>query len=153
MYYDRSDGRLHMGQSTATPLPAPGADTFDEVPLTGSIGLPAYTRQTAGFSVTNDKARRSLGGKLGDMVVEGNLVPDWDEDVHNAMFADASAAIAPKRNWYIDYASGRRVDFQGFVSNWAEEAIEAGDEATEGRVNWAINVDGAPVWTPAPPAP
>jgi hypothetical protein len=149
MYTSSNDGRLFMGQSTATPLPAAGTDTFEEVALTGQIGLPAYTRETAFFNVTNDRDRRSLGGKLGDQTIEGNVVVDWEEQSHNDMFADAGAPEGVKRNWYIDYADGRRLDFVGFLSNWAEEPITADEEAKESRANFIISIDGAVTATPA----
>jgi hypothetical protein len=149
VYTPSNDGRLFMGQSTLEELPLPAADTFEEVALTGQIGLPAYTRETAFFNVTNDRNRRSLGGKLGDQTVEGNVVVDWDEQSHNDMFGDASADAAVKRNWYIDYADGRRLDFVGFISNWAEEPINADEEATESRANFTVSIDGAVTATPA----
>ena len=150
MYTASNDGRLFMGQSVEESLPAPGSDTYEEVALTGQIGLPAYTRETAFFNVTNDRDRRSLGGKLGDQTIEGNVVVDWDEETHNAMFDDARAEEAVKRNWYVDYADGRRLDFVGFVSSWAEEAINADDEAKESRANFTISIDGAVTATAAP---
>ena len=142
MYTTSNDGRLFMGQSTTVPLPAPGSDTYEEVALTGQIGLPAYTRETAFFNVTNDRNRRAIGGKLGDQVIEGNLVVDWEEQSHQDMFDDAGATAAVKRNWYIEYADTRRLDFVGFVSNWAEEPINADDEAKESRANYTISIDG-----------
>jgi len=151
VYTASNDGRLFMGQSVETTLPDSGTDTFEEVALTGQIGLPAYTRETAFFNVTNDRDRRSLGGKLGDQVVEGNVVVDWLEKSHQDMFADAGADEAVKRNWYIDYADGRRLDFVGFISNWAEEPLSADEEAKESRANFTISIDGAVLATPAPP--
>lgn len=149
MYTSSNDGRLFMGQSVLVPLPDPATDTFEEVALTGEIGVPAYSRETSYFNVTNDRQRRSIGGKLTDQTVEGNVVVDWDETTHNDMFADASAAEAVKRNWYIDYADGRRLDFVAFLSNWAEEPITAEDEATESRANFTLAIDGGVTVTPA----
>src|SRR5688572_3323847 len=114
-----------MGQSTAEVLPAPSADTFDEIPLTGSITPPPNVLSSAYFNVTNDAERRSLGGKLGDQTVEGNLVIDWDSPLHVEMFENSKTVGGVKRNWYIEYAGGRRLDFRGFISSWAEEALEA----------------------------
>lgn len=149
MYTVSNDGRLFMGQTTTSPLPAPGTETYEEVKLTGQIGLPAFTREVAFFNVTNDRDRRSLGGKLGDQTIEGNVVVDWDEVTHNDMFDDASADAAVKRNWYIDYADGRRLDFVAAVTNWAEEPISADDEAKESRANFTLSVDGRVTVTPA----
>lgn len=154
MYTTSNDGRLFMGQSTLAELPDPATDTFEEVALTGQIGLPAYTRETAFFNVTNDRDRRSLGGKLGDQTIEGNVVVDWEEKSHQDMFADAGAATAVKRNWYIEYADSlRRLDFVGFISNWAEEPISADEEAKESRANFTISIDGAVTVTPVTPGP
>jgi hypothetical protein len=149
-YYESNSGKLFMGQSTAEVLPAPEADTFEEVPLTGSITPPPNVLSSAHFNITNDGQRRSLGGKLGDQTTEGNLVIDWDSPVHVDMFNDSKTVGGVKRNWYIEYASGRRLDFRGYVSNWAEEPLEASDEAKEHRANWTISIDGGVTATQAP---
>jgi len=150
VYYGANvDALLFMGQSVLETLPLPAADTFEEVPLTGSISLPANVLTTAFFNVTNDAIRRSIGGKLGDQSIEGNLVLDWDEEAHLAMFADSSVPGGQYRNWYITYPTGRRLDFRGFVSNWAEEAFDAGEDAKEHRANWTITIDGGVVATPS----
>jgi hypothetical protein len=148
MYYDATSAKLFMGQSTAETLPDPSADTYDEVLLTGSLTPPSYALTTAFFNVTNDKERRSIGGKLGDQSIEGNFVIDWDDDIHNKIYADASTVGGVKRNWYLEYAGGRRLDFRGFVSNFAEESLEASDEAKEHRAT--VTCDGGITATPAP---
>ena len=81
-YYGSNVGAvLYIGTSTATPLPAPGSDTFTEVPLLGSVTPPANELSTAFFNVQNDADRRSVGGTLGDRTVPGNVVLDWTEDL------------------------------------------------------------------------
>jgi hypothetical protein len=143
-YYGANTGALlYMGTSTATPLPAPGSDTFTEVPLVGSITPPPNEQSTGFFNVLNDANRRSVGGKLNDRLVEGDLVIDWTESVHVAMHNDSLAE--QKRNWRIVYpdSGGRQLDFVGFVSKWAEEAFSASDEAKEHRASYTITVDGA----------
>jgi hypothetical protein len=153
VYYESNTARLFMGQSTAANLPEPDADQFDEVPLTGSVTPPANVLSAAGFSVTNDRNRRSLGGKLGDQLIEGNVVIDWDTPEHNAMYEDSKTVGGVKRNWYLEYASGRRLDFRGFMSNWTEESLEASDDAKEHRSNFTITIDGGVTATPAPVTP
>lgn len=135
---------LYMGTSTADPLPAPGADTFTEVPMLGSITPPANEQSTGGFNVLNTTARYSIGGKLGDQTCPGTLVADWETTtVHRTMEAD-STVPGHKRNWYILYpnAGGRRDDFKGFVSSWTKSAFDAGEDAVEHRVDFVITVDG-----------
>lgn len=145
-YYGANvDAKLYIGASTATPLPAPGADSFTEVPLVGSITPPANILSTAFFNVLNDSDRRSVGGKLGDRTTPGNIVLDWTETAHTNMYADSIVAGGQKRNWRIVYpdANDRQLDFVGFVSEWTEEAFDAGEDAKEHRANFVITIDGA----------
>lgn len=144
-YYNANVGALlFMGQSTATPLPAPGADSFVEVPLTGQITPPPINKSTGHFNVTNDGNRRSVGGKKEDQQVVGNVVIDWTEQTHVDMYNDADADGDVKRNWYILYPdeNNRRLDFVGFMNKWEEEPFDAGEEAKEHRANWGIAIDG-----------
>ncbi len=135
---------LFMGTSTTDPLPAPGADTFTEVPLLGSVTPPANEQSTAGFNVLNRTARYSVGGRLGDQTVPGNVVIDHESAVHRAMEAD-SKIPGRKRNWYMisPDANSRRDDFVGFVASWTPGAFDAGEDAVEHRADFVINVDGA----------
>lgn len=136
---------LFMGASTTDPLPAPGADTFTEIPLLGSITPPANEITTAFFNVLNDANRRSVGGKLGDKTCEGSIVFDWASAVHQLMEADSVFAGGRKRNWYILYpdSNTRRDDFKGFISTFTKEAFDAGEDAKEHRGSFTITVDGA----------
>jgi hypothetical protein len=138
------DAKLYIGASTATTLPAPGSDTFTEVALVGSITPPANTMSVGFFNVLNDADRRSVGGKLGDRTVPGNLVIDWTESTHTTMYADSIVAGGQKRNWRIVYpdANDRQLDFVAFVSEWTEEAFDAGEDAKEHRANFVLTVDG-----------
>lgn len=143
-YYGANvNAKLFMGASTAASLPAPGSDSFTEVPLLGSITPPANELSTAFFNVLNDPNRRSVGGSLGDRTTPGNIVLDWTESVHTAMYNDSLAQ--QKRNWRIVYpdANERTLDFVGFVSSWTESAFDAGEEAVEHRADFVITVDGA----------
>ena len=136
---------LYIGTSTATPLPAPGSDSFTEVPLLGSITPPGNELTTAFFNVLNDADRRSVGGKLNDRTCEGSLVIDWTQAVHTSMYADSIVAGGQKRNWRIVYpdSNDRTLDFVGFISTWTEEAFDAGEDAKEHRANFTVTVDGA----------
>lgn len=141
---------LKMGASIADPLPAPGSDTFTDVPLLGSVTPPPNELTTAFFNVQNDGARRSVGGKLGDQVSEGNVVIDWTQTVHQNMYADSKVAGGRKRNWQIIYpdANGRQLDFVGFISAWSEEPFDAGEDAKEHRANFTLTIDGVITVTP-----
>jgi len=145
-YYSANVGaKLFMGASTATPLPAPGSDSFTEVPLLGSVTPPANELSTGFFNILNDANRRSVGGKLNDRTVPFNVVADWTETVHQNMEADSIVAGGRKRNWYILYpdANARRDDFVGFISQWTKTAFDAGEDAVEHRIDGVITVDGA----------
>jgi hypothetical protein len=135
---------LYIGASTAASLPAPGSDSFTEVGLVGSITPPSNTISTAFFNVLNDPDRRSVGGKLGDRTVAVTLVVDWTTTPHQNMYSDSSVAGGQKRNWRIVYpdANDRQLDFVGFISEWTEEAFDAGEDAKEHRVSVVITVDG-----------
>jgi hypothetical protein len=145
-YYGANvNAKLYMGASTAASLPVPGSDSFTEVPLLGSITPPANELTTAFFNILNDADRRSVGGKLGDRTCEGSVVIDWTETAHTNMYADSIVAGGQKRNWRIEYPDSgtRRLDFVAFVSNWAEEAFDAGEDAKEHRATFTLTVDGA----------
>lgn len=150
-YYGQNvDAILYIGTSTATPLPAPGSDTFTEVPLTEIITPPGWEQSVGSFNVTNDSSKRSVGGKLADQVVEGNLAIDWETVPHQNMFADVGIAGGRKRNWRIVYpdANDRQLDFVGFVSLWREEPFDATGDAKEHVAAYRISVDGAVTVTP-----
>lgn len=151
------NAKLYIGASTAASLPAPGSDTFTEVPLLGSVTPPANELTVAQFSILNDANRRSVGGKLNDRTCEGSLVIDWAHastvggvSVHVAMYNDSIVAGGQKRNFRIVYPDPnlRQLDFVAFVSNWAEEAFDAGEDAKEHRSNFTLTVDGAVTVTP-----
>lgn len=148
-YSGNVNAKLYMGASTAASLPAPGADTFTEVPLTGNIKPPQNTLSTGFFNVLNDPNRRSVGGKLGDRVVTGNVVLDWNNaatvggvSCHQAMYNDSLSE--QKRNWQIVYPdeNNRQLDFVAFLSDWEEEEFNADEEAKEHRANYTLTVDG-----------
>jgi len=139
------DAKLYIGASTAASLPVPGSDTFTEVPLLGTVTPPANVLSTAFFNVLNDAVRRSIGGKLGDQTVPGNLVIDWTETAHQNMYADSIVPGGQKRNWRLVYpdANDRQLDFVAFISEWTEEAFDAGEDAKEHRANFLLTVSGA----------
>lgn len=144
-YYSGSDdAKLYMGTSTSTPLPLPGADTFSEVPLTGTITPPPNEISAGSFRILNDNASRSVGGRTQEQVVEGNLVVDHSEAVHTAMRAAAKVAGGQKRNWRIVYPDNHQLDFKGFVTRWVEASFDAEqDPPVPHRADFTIRVDGA----------
>jgi hypothetical protein len=144
-YYSSNVGaKLFMGQSTSVPLPAPGSDTFLEVPLLGSVTPPPFEQSVGRFNIQNDSARRSVGGRLLDQIVPFNVVLDWSEQVHKDIEADVKVAGGRKRNWYILYpdSGARRDDFVAFVSKFEKEAFDAGEDAKEHRGTGELSVDG-----------
>lgn len=150
-YYGANvNAKLYMGASTATTLPAPGADTFSQVTLLGSITPPPNVLTNAFFSVQDDGNRRSVGGRLSDQTSEGNLVIDWTTTPHQNMYADSKVAGGQKRNWRIVYpdSNTRQLDFVAFISEWTEEPFDAGEDAKEHRANFVLTIDGAVTATP-----
>lgn len=145
-YYSGNVGnKLFMGRATSVPLPAPGADVFDEVPLLVSIKPPVNELSVGRFSVQNDANRRSVGGKLNDRATPGAVVIDWSETVHRNMEADSIFVGGRKRNWYILHADSgaRREDYVGFINKFEQQDMSASEDAKEHVVNFEIAVDGA----------
>jgi hypothetical protein len=143
-YYSASaTAKLYIGTSTTTPLPAPGADTFTEVPLVGTITPPPKEQSAASFYILNDNNPRSVGGRAQEKIVESNLVIDRSEAVHNLISADADVAGGRKRNWRIVYPDGHILNFKGFVTRWIESQLDASQDATPHRADFTIRVDGA----------
>lgn len=157
-YYGANvNAKLYIGTSTAASLPAPGADTLVEVPLLGSITPPGNELSSGFFNILNDANRRSVGGKLNDRTCEGNVVLDWAHattvsgvTVHQVMYNDSILAGGQKRNYRIIYpdSNNRQLDFVAFISNWSEEAFDAGEDAKEHRATFTLSVDGAVTVTP-----
>lgn len=156
-YSGNVNGKLYIGTSTASTLPAPGADNFVEVPLLGSITPPGNELSTGFFNVLNDANRRSVGGKLNDRTCEGNVVLDWANaatvsgtTVHQVMYNDSILAGGQKRNYRIIYpdSNNRQLDFVAFISKWTEEPFDAGEDAKEHRANFTLTLDGAVTVTP-----
>jgi len=150
-YYGQSVGaKLWIGTSTATPLPAPGADTFTEVPLVEIIKPPSNETSVGTFSILNDTAKRSVGGKLGDRLVDSSLAIDWTLTPHQNIYNDSTVAGGQKRNWRLTYpdTNARQLDFVAFVSKWDEEAFDATGDAKEHVAAFTLAVDGAITVTP-----
>jgi hypothetical protein len=148
-YYGANTGaKLYIGTSILATLPAPGSDTFTEIPLLGSVTTPNNELQGTSFVVQNDAVRRRLGGKLAEQIVEAQIVIDWASTLHVNIFNDSKLSGGQKRNWRIDYPTGRRLDFVAYVSKWAEEALDASEEAKEHRADFSLAVDGAITVTP-----
>jgi hypothetical protein len=147
-YFSKSSNcLLYMGTSVATTLPAVGADTMRVVPLLGAITPAPNTLSVAFFNILNDVLRRSIGGKLQDKSWEGNFVVDDAQQVHNDFINDSKVAGGQKRNWKILYPNGRIVTFVGFVSNYAEDQLEASDTPDVFRASFTITQDGAEIIT------
>lgn len=146
-YFSRSSNAfLYMGSASATSsagLPTHAADTLREVPLLGAVTPAPRSLTSAFFNILNDAVRRAVGGKVNDKQWQGNYVVDDDQAVHNDFLSDAEVAGGNYRNYRVVYPNGRQVDFKGFVSNYAEQALEASDDPEAFRADWTITQDGA----------
>lgn len=147
-YTNNVDALLYIGTSTADPLPAVGADSFTEVPLTQVLAPPQWEQSVGTFNVTNDANKRSVGGKLSDQNVTGTIVRDGAEATHTAMFSDVKVAGGQKRNWYLEWPDGMREDFVAFVSRIAPSAFDATGDAVPHVFEFTLSVDGAVTQTP-----
>jgi hypothetical protein len=148
-YYTQNvNALLFMGASTATPLPAPGSDTFTEVPLTQVLAPPQWEQSVGTFNVTNDGNRRSVGGKLSEQSITGTIVRASSEATHAAMFADVKVVGGQKRNWYLEWPDGMREDFVSFVSRIAPAAFDATGDAQPHVFEFTLSVDNAVTQTP-----
>lgn len=146
-YFSRSSNAfLYMGSASATSsagLPTHAADTLREVPLLGAVTPAPRSLTSAFFNILNDAVRRAVGGKVNDKSWQGNYVVDDDQAVHNDFLSDAEVAGGRYRNYRVVYPNGRIVDFKGFVTNYAEQALEASDDPEAFRADWTITQDGA----------
>jgi len=147
-YTQNTDAKLFMGASTADPLPAPGSDTFTEVPLVQVLTPPIWEQSVGTFNVLNDANKRSVGGKLADQSVGGTIVRDGSEATHLNMFADVKVAGGRKRNWYTLWPDGMREDFVGFASRIAPASFDATGDAAPHVFEYTIAVDGEVDQTP-----
>jgi hypothetical protein len=143
-YYGQNvDALLHVGASSDDPLPSAASDTFTEVPMTQVITPPTWEKSVGYFNILNDANKRSIGGKLADQAIEGNIVIDHSEPIIVQMFEDVQAVGNVKRNWRITYPDGWTLDFVGFMSRWTEEPFDATGDAKEHIASYRISIDGA----------
>jgi hypothetical protein len=147
-YTQNTDAKLYMGTSTADPLPAPGADSFTEVPLVQVITPPLWEQSVGTFNVLNDANKRSVGGKLADQAISGTIVRDGTEATHLAMFADVKVSGGQKRNWRTVWPDGLIEDCVAFPSRIAPAAFDATGDAAPHVYEYTLSVDGAVTQTP-----
>ena len=147
-YGSNVDGKLYKGNSTAVPLIAVGTDVLVELPLLESVTPPANELQSSSFNVLNQAAPLNLGGKLAVQTVDAVLALDWTSTLITDMYTDSVTAGGRRRNWKLLYPTGRFMTFQGFVTKWAEEALDAGEDIVEHRVAITITLVTTPVITP-----
>lgn len=142
-YGSNVDAKLELGASTATPLPAIGSDTFSVVPLLETVTPPSVELSVATFNVHNQAAPLSLGGKVAQQSIEFSMALDWTIAAVGTLYTDANTSGGRRRNWKLTYPNGRLLTFQGFISKWTEEAMEAGEEVVEHRVSATITLTSA----------
>jgi hypothetical protein len=144
MYYGRNvDAFIYMGQAITATLPAFNADTYEEIPLLQRFTPPAESLQSASFNVLNDRNKRAVGGKLEDQFVEGTIVIDNLDEVVRDIRRDLKASGGQRRNWRIVYPDGFTQEFQGFLSQFSPEELDATADAEEHRAAFRLTVDGA----------
>jgi hypothetical protein len=144
-YGSNTGAKLQMGASTASTLPAHGSDTFTDMPLLESVQPPSNEIQIATFNVHNQVAPLTLGGKLSNQTVEAVIAVDWAVTQVSDAYADSVFAGGRRRNWKIQYPSGRVIHFQGFITKWTEDAMEASEEVVEHRASISIAITLQPV--------
>mgnify|MGYP001083902386 CR=1 FL=1 len=148
-YYTQNTGaKLYMGASTADPLPAPGSDTFTEVPLVQVLTPPLWEQNVGTFNILNDANARKIGGKLAEQNVAGTIVRDGSEATHLAMFADVKVSGGQKRNWRTEWPDGLIEDFVAFPSRIAPASFDATGDAAPHVFEYNLAVDGAVTQTP-----
>lgn len=142
-YYSQNvDAFLYMGTSTEVPLPSVASDTLTEVPLVQIINPPAWELSVGAFNILNDSAKRSIGGKLAEQIVEGTIVVDRGQQTHRDFFSDMKVSGGQKRNWRVKRPDDSTLDFVGFLSLLREEAFDATGDAKEHVFTFRISVDG-----------
>ena len=147
-YTQNTDAKLFMGSAVSDPLPAPGSDTFTEVPLVQVLAPPQWEQSIGTFNVLNDSNKRSVGGKLGDQTVTGTIVRDGAEATHLAFFSDVKVAGGQKRNWYTEWPDGMREDFVAFVARVAPASFDATGDSAPHVFEYTLSVDGLVTQTP-----
>lgn len=142
-YGSNVDAKLEFGASTASPLPAIASDTFTIIPLLETVQPPSNELSTATFNVHNQAAPLALGGKLAQQTIEFSMALDWAIVGVGTLYTDGVTPGGRRRNWKLTYPNGRLLTFQGFISKWTEEAMEAGEEVVEHRVSVTITLTSA----------
>jgi hypothetical protein len=143
-YYGQNvDAFLHIGTSTADPLPSPASDTFTALPLVQKITPPIRERTVGSFNVLNDAVSRSIGGKKSPKVVEGTIVIDHASALYLDLVEDANATEAVNRNWRIVYPDGWTREFAGFLTKLNDAVMDATGDAVEHASDFAVSVNGA----------
>lgn len=138
--------KLQRGTATGASLPAPGSDTFTDVPLINNLKAPPAKRKINTFSVLESASPVQYGGALEAKEITFDMVVDFADAVHRTIIADGENASQVRRNWKIIYpnTAAETLDFVGFVSNYDEEPLDA-----EGivRAKVTVTIDGATVRT------
>lgn len=144
-----SEAMLYMGSSTASTLPAPGADTFTKVTMLKNLTIPSVSKGTQKEN-TLDGATLSSSGTPNWSNCTGSIATDYTLTPLNNMLADA-AISGRRRNFYTvePDAGGRRVDFVGEVIRCAPAQYAASTEGAPAHTHeFEIAVNGIPTVTP-----
>lgn len=140
---------IKRGAATGASLPAPGADTFTDVALVGTLKLPSDVRTVSSFKTLDSPDPKKVGGGFEDRVVSFRLVWDPADAVHTTLYNDANttSSTTARRNWRIvaPDTGAYQWDFVGFISKWEWEDVENEKEVA---VSVEITVDGTVTRTP-----
>jgi hypothetical protein len=139
--------KLQRGTATGASLPAPGSDTFTDVPLINNLKPPAAKRKLTDFYTLESASPKRYGGALDPQEVTFDMVVDVSDAVQRTIITDGENASQVRRNWRIIYpnTAAEQLDFVGFVSGYEEEALEA-EGIVQAKIT--ITIDGAVTRTP-----
>jgi hypothetical protein len=118
------DTKFQRGTATGDSLPAPGSDTFTDIPHILEVTWPDFERETSSYETldTPDDIVLSGGAKKG--TVTAKLLFNWGNATQESLWSDARQGAAVRRNWrgIVPGLGGKTFDFYGSVTSWKWEA-------------------------------
>lgn len=141
--------KLQRGSASGASLPAPGSDTFTDLPLIATVKPPGNVRTVNSFKTLDSPDPRKVGGGFEDRVVSLRLVWDPADAQHAIALNDSETAnaITARRNWRLIFPDPGlyQEDFVGFIQKWEWEDVENEKEIA---ASVEIAVDGTVTRTP-----
>lgn len=121
--------KLRIGTGTGDSLPAPGSDTFNDIPKIIELTQPDATRDTQSYPVLDAAADLKISGGVtkGNVVVK--YVRDFGNTYHDLLYTDGYAAAAVRRNWKTVHpdSGAEEFDFVGSVVSYKQDPIKKSD--------------------------